>query len=193
MFSQNDEEKHILNYFKDYIGTFLDIGAYDGITLSNTYRLSLLGWKGICIEPSPKVYEKLSVLYKDNKNIRCLNLAIGTINGKSTFYDNHDALATLKQEELKRWEKTNHVFNPIEVDVMTFEKFYNNPFNFDFINIDAEGMDFDILRQIDLNSIGCKLLCIEYNSINPKIYIDYCNKFDMKLIHKNAENLIFAR
>jgi len=51
MHSQNDEERHILDAFRGRPeGNFLDIGAYDGITLSNTYCLALKGWSGVCAE-----------------------------------------------------------------------------------------------------------------------------------------------
>jgi len=57
MFSQNDEEKHIVRFFRDKIdkGSFLDIGAYNGKAFSNTHRLALNGWSGVCLEPSPSV------------------------------------------------------------------------------------------------------------------------------------------
>jgi hypothetical protein len=51
MHSQNDEERHILDAFREGPeGNFLDIGAYDRITLSNTYCLALKGWSGVCVE-----------------------------------------------------------------------------------------------------------------------------------------------
>ena len=36
-------------------GTFLDLGAYDGVDLSNTRALTELGWAGVCIEPNPVI------------------------------------------------------------------------------------------------------------------------------------------
>ncbi len=53
MYSQNNEEKFILEHFKNRKGKFLDIGAYDGKTFSNTFALVELGWSGLEIEASP--------------------------------------------------------------------------------------------------------------------------------------------
>jgi hypothetical protein len=48
-YSQNKEEEVILNYFNGHVGTFVDLGANDGITFSNTRALAERGWKGVLI------------------------------------------------------------------------------------------------------------------------------------------------
>ena len=67
MYSQNNEERIILNYFLNRKGNFLDIGANDGITLSNVRALAEMGWKGCLIEPSKKAYNKAVENYKQYK------------------------------------------------------------------------------------------------------------------------------
>jgi hypothetical protein len=67
MYSQNLEEQYILNYFGDYVGTFLDLGCNDCLTFSNTRALALKGWKGIFIDPSPKAMERCKTLYNGHK------------------------------------------------------------------------------------------------------------------------------
>ena len=59
--SQHKQDEFIVNYFKEKRnGVFVDIGAHDGITLSNTYILEKeYGWTGICIEPMEHEYKKL--------------------------------------------------------------------------------------------------------------------------------------
>jgi len=56
IYSQNLEQNYILEYFKDRRGTFIDIGANDGLTLSNTRALVELGWRGVFVEPSPMAF-----------------------------------------------------------------------------------------------------------------------------------------
>lgn len=53
MYSQQDEEKYILEALEGITGTFLDIGAWHPTDKSNTRRLIELGWSGVLIEPSP--------------------------------------------------------------------------------------------------------------------------------------------
>jgi hypothetical protein len=61
------------------------------------------------------------------------------------------------------------------------------------ISIDIEGMDYEILSQMNLDELGCKILCIEFNGLEMDKYVDFVSKFNMHLVNQNAENLIFAR
>jgi len=57
---QELQDMYAYLYFKGKKdGYFVDIGAFDGITISNTYALEKIGWKGICVEPVPEIYERL--------------------------------------------------------------------------------------------------------------------------------------
>lgn len=200
MYSQGQEEKYITEYFKDYKGTVLDIGANDGKTFSNSLRLIELGWKAYLIEPSKKAFEKLTSLHRDNKDVECLPVAIGTSNVKailaeSGWHLHHKSdialLSTLVPKEKERWDKVS--FTDQECEVMDFKTFTDliGETKFDFITIDAEGMDWEILTQINLTDV--KMVCVETNSIETEKYIDYCKRFGMKLVYKNAENIIMAK
>lgn len=81
--SQVGQDKFVYErYFKDkHNGVFIDIGAHDGITFSNTYFFEKeLGWKGICIEPQPLVFKQL----ERNRSCICIN---GCISDKSGTVD----------------------------------------------------------------------------------------------------------
>jgi FkbM family methyltransferase len=198
MYSQNNEEKIIKDYFKDFRGTFLDIGANDGVTLSNTRGLSLLGWSGVLVEPSKIAFEKLKTLYADYPNIQVFNYAIGTYDGETDFFDSgthlHQGdtslLSTIKQNETKKW--TSETFTQTKVNIKTYASFLNDCGHLDFelISIDAEGMDWEILQQINLDDT--KMIIVEFNQIGKDKYVDYCSNFGLKLIAQNHENLIFA-
>ena len=90
-YSQNNEQEIILNLFKGRTGTFLDIGANDGITLSNTYALSLQGWKGLLVEASPKAYERLVKTY-EGKDAELQNVAIGGRDCDLSFHESGELL-----------------------------------------------------------------------------------------------------
>jgi FkbM family methyltransferase len=184
-----------LEYFGDFVGNFLDIGSFTGIELSNVRNLALKGWKGIMVEPSPTVFPVLQDNYKDLPNIHCLNVAVGEVNGESIFYDNPNGVATLVGTETRRWNGREK-FNKVRVPVVTFNQLYHKyPFNFHFISIDCEGLDNQILKQIDLDLVGCMMIIIEWNSkTNLKTeMVNYINKFDLKLVAQNPENLIFTK
>jgi len=201
--SQNLEEDYILDYFKDQeTGTFIDIGANDGVTLSNTRALALKGFCGCLVEPAPLAYAKLKQLYSKEKKgcFYTYNCAIGDHNGKGTLFDSGTLLktgdtslvSTLVAEEKKRFESVIS-YTPVEVDVFKWKTFLNRLTikKFDFVSIDAEGFDLAILEQMDLTDV--KLLCIEFNGHDMlRQRYSYIMK-DFKIIYTSAENLLFAR
>lgn len=90
MYSQHNEEEIILNFFgHSRKAVFLDIGAYDGVFISNTYQLWHNGWYGIYIEPSPKSFSQLQ--YNITQNRMLFNVAIVVDDSKFVkFYDNEE-------------------------------------------------------------------------------------------------------
>lgn len=204
MYSQNNEESIIRDYFRHQrYGFFLDLGANDGETLSNTRALALSGWDGVLVEPSSSAYAKLAQLYKRDDGVIFVNAAITTQNGPVDFYDSGthlkkgdtSLLSTTRESELKRWEKSGETFTKTTVRGITFETLMAEAgrANFDFISIDCEGMDYEILQQIDLTAVGCRLLCVEYNNGDPAPFLAYGAKHGLHLIHRNYENVIMGR
>jgi len=197
-YSQNNEQDIILQYFGSRKGFFLDIGANDGQTLSNTYALQLQGWSGVLVEPSEEAFNRIKVRY----GLKKFNVAIGTEDGHCTFHEmgNHlnagdvSLLSTIKKTELKRWPGVE--FKERMTEVWTYKTLLkHSPFKFfDFISIDAEGVDYEILEQIDLKYTD--MVCIEHNS-NPDLFQlikEYCNKAGLtKKLLNNLENVIWAR
>jgi FkbM family methyltransferase len=197
-YSQNNEQDIILSYFQSRKGFFLDIGANDGVTLSNTYALQLQGWIGVLVEPSEEAFNRIPA----NPLVHKFNVAIGTTDGHCTFHEmgNHlnkgdvSLLSTIKKAETKRWPGTEYKERMTEVwTYNTLRK--NAPIGFfDFISIDAEGVDFEILEQIDLRYTD--MVCIEHNGNVDLFHLikDYCNKGGLtKCLLVNLENVIWAR
>ena len=111
MYSQNNEEQIVTRYFGNTGGTFLDIGANDGITLSNTFALSNIGWAGTLVEASPKAFARLQECYQHMKGYELIHTAVGTHNGKIILHESGEhlgqgdvsLLSTTKEKELDRW------------------------------------------------------------------------------------------
>lgn len=206
MFTQIDEESFILSEFENLLinfpdrlsNTILDIGANDGITLSNTRALLLKYPHLRCyfVEPNPICNQKLKILYNDPR-YKVHDFAIGNYDGITDLYCNGNhigendtgLLSTIIENETKRWGN-NEKWELVSVDV---KKYPFSDVHFDFISIDAEGMDLDILKQIDLSRTY--LLCIEWNS-NQNVFSEidlYCKSFSMHLLHKNSVNLIYKK
>ena len=207
-YGQNKEDEIIhqliiSKYGYEFKGTILDLGANDGITLSNSRFFIENGWKGVLIEAGKLPYEKLMKTILPNTT--AINCAIGTENGFLKFFESNNLLNTddvglvssLVADETKRWRDAGIGFTEHIVKCYTWESFLDEfhlkTQNFDIISIDIEGMDYDVLVQMNLQELGCKILCIEFNGKDMKKYVDYANKHGLNLIYQNPENLIFVK
>lgn len=192
MYSQTDEEKHIVEYFGDFKGRFLDIGAADGVTFSNTRRLVELGWSGVMVEPSPYMFVKL--MNNTPRGIDLVNAGVGLESGVTLFHACNDFLSTFDEDHRELWATRDKVdFRPMYAQVLTAEQLFNAfPGPYHFINIDVEGTNYELLPQIPLNTLGCKCLCVEYEDQEAGV-MEHCQKLGFKRLHKTVENLIFVR
>jgi FkbM family methyltransferase len=142
VYSQNNEQDIILNYFKDFTGTVLDIGANDGKTFSNSLALIEKGWTGFLYEPSPSAFAACKELHRDNKKVTVINKAISDKPGKLSFFDcDNNLLSSSILEIVDQWKTP---YKEIRVDAIPYSDVKCKP---DFITIDAEGMDMIILKQ----------------------------------------------
>jgi len=203
MKSQNNEAQIVADYFKGFKGTVLDIGANDGQTFSNSYDLIKSGWSAVLIEPGT-VFTQLQELHKGNKLVNCYQLAIADKEQILTFYESGahvkngkdtGLVSTLDYNESIRWRNSGVEFTERKVQAVPFSWVYKWHKQFDFITIDAEGFDLQILKQIDLVKVGCRCLCIEWNGVIDlkREYSNYVAIWGLRLISENRENLIFAK
>ena len=194
MHSQNDEEKYILENFKNKKnGTFLDIGAYDGIKISNTYQLYLNGWHGTYLEPSAKIFRRLSKNIKNRCNL--VNCALGDKNDIIEFWECREdtkkyGISTLSKNYTK--EKGESLFDfyyskSITWDVL-IKKFGSE---YDFISIDVESLNSLVINLFPIELFKkLSLICIEKEK-NIEFKNLYKNNFE--IYHETKDNLIFKR
>jgi FkbM family methyltransferase len=199
-YSQNSEQDIILNYFQSYKGTFLDLGANDGITFSNTRALAEKGWTGVLVDASPKAFKKLEENYRNKIDFHLYNIALGRKNGILTFNesgpligsDDVALVSTFNQHEMDRF-KSAVQYEEIEAKCLTWLAFLAGcPIkDFDFISMDIEGNEMDVLPYMDLTNT--RMICIEFNG-NEELKREYEKYlFGFQLIYTSGENLIYAR
>jgi FkbM family methyltransferase len=192
MYSQNDEEKYILEFFNNLeTGKFLDIGSYDGVRFSNTYALVLKGWKGKEIEPSKHIFPKLQKNLKDFK-VELVNKAVGLEDGQLEFWDSDDAVSTFDEEHKNKWEKKVK-FDKIKVEVISLDTLLNEESDYDFINLDVEGLNFELFKNIPFEKLTkLKLICVEHDKRYEEM-LEIIKPYGFKQINLNRENVIFGR
>ncbi len=151
--------------------TYLDIGANHPMYISNTYYFYMRGSKGVCIEPNPYLYQKIK---KVRPRDTVLNVGIG-ITGESAadfylFPEHAHGLSTFSKEEAEYWQHTGmkkvgkiQYEKVIQVPLQTIntvigDNFQQTP---DFISIDVEGLDLQILQSLDFEAYAPLVLCVE--------------------------------
>lgn len=195
MYSQNDEEKYILQFFGGQVARFLDIGAFDGKAFSNTHALALQGWSGVCIEPSPTVFYRLMELYRDNPKIEMVNAAIDNSFALKEFYDSTgDALSSFSAEHKKKWEEGwNSKFTKIYVAALPIGEILSRfGTDYAFINLDVESHNYPILLSLPFNQLKTRMLCVEHDG-HAVAMQTHLQQFGFRQLMQNGENVIFIR
>ena len=150
-------------------GVFVDIGAYTGLANSNTwYYEKKLGWSGICIEPSLSSYEKLV----ENRSCICIHGAIAPEEGKVLFREVKGGLGTLSGIESKydprqkeKWRLDEREYELIEVNTYRLNDLLekHNIRYIDFLSLDTEGGELEILKSIDFEQFYIYTIAVENN------------------------------
>jgi len=175
-YSQHKQDEFIYNNFflnkKD--GVFLEIGAHDGISLSNTYFFEKeLNWNGICIEPISTLFKEL----KENRKCICVEGCIADFSGKGLFLEIEGYAQMLSglvskynKKHLNRIDYDMSVYGgskkETEVDCYILNDLLkqNNISKIDFCSLDVEGAELDILKTIDFDNFYFDVFSIENNS-----------------------------
>lgn len=188
-YSQYGQDKYIFEtYFSNYEdGTYIDIGANDGVKLSNTLFFEQNGWSGYCFEPIPDVYDKLKI---NRPRAKVFNCAIGHenkeveflwVNGEAEMlssvldYCNHNHLFRINSEAHEN--KDNLVGMPVQMS--TLDNFVPINEQIDYLSLDTEGGEPQILEHV-LSIYSPTIISVEVN---------YNSEFDqlMKVIKGKYE------
>jgi len=147
-------------------GYFVDVGAYDGRHLSNTYQLEkLFGWKGVCIEPLQHGFDGL----RAHRACTCVHAAAYSVGGLELEFASSDVLSGIV-EHIDR--HTSALTEPrIKVRTTTVTEELDKakaPAHIDYLSVDTEGSELEVLRGIDWDRYSFGLLSIEHNSVEPR-------------------------
>lgn len=167
---QYGEESIILDYFNRQRGLFVvDCGAADGIEFSNSrFLIRDHGWSGILIEPEPDQFHALQYLYANTPSVRTIHAAVGEQERMadlqpcalaSTFVD------SWRERAIQR-DPANVFGKPVQVRMAPLRTLLheaNCPPTIDFLTIDCEGMDLEVLRSLD-SAFNVRLICVESGS-----------------------------
>ena len=175
-YSQYNQDKFIYeNFFMGKEnGVFIDIGACDGVDLSNTLFFEKnFNWTGVCIEPLEYYFNNLN----ENRGCICINGCITDFNGDGKFLEIEGPvrmLSGLVNSLSNHWleiidyniEKNGGVKKEIDVKCYLLNDILekNNFYNIDLCSIDTEGNEYNIIKTIDFNRFNIDVFIIENNN-----------------------------
>jgi FkbM family methyltransferase len=174
-------------------GYFVDLGALDGLTHSNTLMLeNKYNWSGICVEANPYVFPKLS----SNRQCMCVNSLLDSEDNKIREFHCADELSFVENpnraiplEQLKILLKNNKMeYHSVFMKTRSISKvleIYNAPYVIDYLSIDIEGMEYDILKTLSFDDYHINLITVEHNE--PHIGSSYRSKIRKLLEQNNFE------
>ena len=159
----------VFNAIKIKNPTYVDIGAHHPTYLSNTYLFYQKGCHGICIEPDPYLFKKIKA--QRPRDI-CLNIGAGINQEKSAdFYImTTRTLNTFSKQEAERYQTygTDKIEKIIKMPLQNINDILNRYCNSNcssskpnFISLDIEGLDFEIIQTFDFSKYKPEVFCIE--------------------------------
>jgi FkbM family methyltransferase len=206
-FSQNGEDFLLWNLF-DFKpnGFYVDIGAFDGIHLSNSYSFEQQGWQGICVEPHPSYYE---ICKQRRPQSICLNVACVEDDHVDTVEFYKEKLGLLsgirggREADVRgRYQRRGLKFSgfkQITVPASTLNALLSKHLpagtEIDFMSIDTEGTEIDVLRGLDLSKFRPRVLVIEANTEEAKtsLYKHMVELNGYVEARKLVENVFYTR
>ncbi|GHV13860.1 hypothetical protein FACS189491_09390 [Spirochaetia bacterium] len=190
-----------LYFQKKQKGSYIDIGANDGITVSNTYIFEQLGWGegegycGVCIEPQPDVFERL----RKYRKCDCYNVALSAtsrndaeflkFNWANTVGRLNESMSKIDRNNVQEYGKAQY----IKVKTMTFDGIMENYpgiKHIDFLSLDVEGHEMNILKTIDFSKYSFGLMTIEKNE--PEKIVEYLKQKGYRIFMELENDIMFV-
>lgn len=209
-YSQHNEQEIILNFFNGRTGCYLDIGAFDGVEMSNTLALAELGWSGTAIEPSPWVFKRLKNNYEQRQltsSIKLIEAAAVPNNypNQLKFYETHKShnfepgtgVGSLSAEHSYNWaikDKDKFYTKVVETTVSTIKlQDIFTDVDYNFINIDVEDFNLELMVNIPWQLLTkLEMFCIEFDT-PPYRFVNFMRPLGWKLHRQEDVNLFFIR
>lgn len=197
--SQHGEDRWLERHFRGTPeGVFVEVGAHDGLTLSNTYRLEQLGWRGVLVEPDPERAAAARVNRPRSHVFECACLA-PSAPPEIMFHKvvEFDAMstATMTDFHLDRLRDAGYSTSTFTVRVRPLDALLEEAglSRVDFVSIDVEEGEIEVLRGFDLCRWRPRVVMVESNGPDRKPEIrDYFNARGYTFMRSIAINDIYV-
>jgi FkbM family methyltransferase len=175
----------------------VDVGAHDGVSLSNSRPFLQSGWTGILLEPSPEPFRKLAALYADNDRVTCLNIAASNTQGAQNFYFGTDGaggfMGTICTDRNAWFDKArSDRAIKVTVDRLTNVLVSNDCLaDFGLLLIDTEGMDYECLLGLDFDKFRPRVIITEEYEPKNAVKFELLEQRGYRLVKRIGCNTIW--
>jgi FkbM family methyltransferase len=190
--SQHGEDEVIAGLIPDDCArVFVDVGANDGISWSNSYNFAAAGFRLLLVEPMPVYAARCALNHRDNPNVFVEPYAISRELGAATFYVNLDvetdllAMRSSLVREIVPSDKVTEVVVPTAPLSFLLAK-HKVPDRYAVLSVDAEGGDLDVLESADLDRRRPQVICVEEGQ-NVEPIRAYLASKDYRFVTKLAD------
>ena len=187
-YAQHGEDKLVELLLPKGVHSFIDIGANDGVLFSNTYKFAQKGATGLCIEPSRSSYNKLRLNHLFNPKVKCLHGAVSNFEGSIYLKDKgyESTLSTVSKTKSKGSKKVCcRTFSSILKDYPSFNKI-------DFLSIDVEGHEEEVIAGLGRSPFKTKIIVIESDKSEIEKLLTIEDLKDYYPIYTNSLNTILS-
>ena len=161
-------DKIYSKYFgKDTNRVFVEVGAFDGESVSNTSCLADAGWRGFYIEPVKEHFEQCVKRHSNNSKIKVSNYAIGTKVGRLPVYCS-GIVSTMDKDQATMVSSMSIFGHPqftesecMQVRLDSYMQMADIPKNFDLLVVDVEGREEDVFKSFRLDLWKPKMMIVE--------------------------------
>jgi FkbM family methyltransferase len=194
--SKSCQIKNLADIYNKYLtslddGVFVEVGAYDGESFSNTSCLADVGWRGVYVEPVEEFYKKCKKRHEGN-NVVVLNNSVGSVEGEFPLYV-AGCITTTKVSQLEMYRDVNWLKKRTQREEkctqITLERVLKTngieP-NFDLLVVDVEGSEVDVFNSFSLSAWKPKMLIVELEDRHPT-FIKYVEHIEQ---HKGLRSRI---
>lgn len=143
-------------------GRFVEVGASDGASVSNTVFLAEAGWTGLYVEPHPVSYALCVKNHAQHPNVSTANVAISSFTGEADLFDIGDCSSLIWDKNAKDWGGNQS--KKFKVNVMTLDQLLEavhwEP-GFELLVIDVEQNELNVLAGFTIRHWKPQVVIIE--------------------------------
>lgn len=143
-------------------GHFVEIGAFDGFTYSNTYCLAEIGWSGLYVEPLEEFVATCKKYHEKHPKIAVEQICVGETRGQIKLYTHGEVSSVVWDQNTRDWGCSQDRFKMVECDILdNVLAVHKTPKEFELLVIDVEGAEIQVLNGFTVEQLMPKMVIIE--------------------------------